>query len=206
MGLTKYFVLVGFIIVSLGVIYGVPLINKKEVLTLHALSVSKGDAVLIESPSRTRVLIDAGDDRSILRALGEALPPWVRSLDAFIETADTRSAAGGEADVLSNYTVRTVLTQADIRRGTRLDFGGGTYADVLYPDRDTSKMNPKDGAVVLRVVYGTTSFLIKENLSPRADEWLSRIEGQSRPGEIVIASSTPEGIEYVSDGSTVKQK
>jgi len=175
-------------------------------LNITLLSVGKGDAVLIESSSHTRILIDAGPDRSILRALGQTLPPWARSLDAFIETARVSGATGGEADVLSRYTVGQVLTQHDLHRGQRLDFGGGVYADVLYPDRDTSKMNPEDGAIVLRVVYGHTSFLLKENISSRADEWVSRIEGSLPEGEVVIASSSPQGVTYVSNGVSIKKE
>jgi len=170
------------------------------------LVVAKGDAILLKSPVGTRVLIDAGQDRSILRALGETLPPWVRSLDAFIETAQVSGATGGAADVRKYYRVGQVLTQSDLHRGMRLDLGGGAYADVLYPDRDTSKMNPADGAVVLRVVYGKTSFLIKENISARADEWLSKIDGLAPEGEIIIASPTSQGMVYVSDGTRIQEK
>ena len=170
------------------------------------LAIAKGDAILLQSPAGALVLIDAGSDRSILRALGETLPPWVRSLDAFIETAKVSGATGGEADVLGHYNVGQVLTQADLHRGERLDLGGGAYAEVLYPDRDISKMDPADGAIVLRVVYGHTSFLIKENISARADEWLAKIDGPSPEGEMVIASSRSEGITYVSDGMTIEKK
>lgn len=193
--------------ILIGIAYANSILFKtKKELLVSVLSLSKGDTVLVTSPAKTRILIDAGGDRSILRALGQTLPPWVRSLDAFIETAKVSGATGGAADVRRYYNVGRVLTQADVHRGMRLDFGGGAYADVLYPDRDTSKMNPEDGAIVLRVIYGQTSFLIKENISARADEWLTKIDGPSPKGEVVIASSTPQGITYVSDGNHIEEE
>lgn len=174
-------------------------------LTLSVLSVTKGDAVLVDVSGGSRVLIDAGGDRSILRALGETLPPWVRSLDALIETAQVSGATGGERDVLGTYHVEKVVTQNDVHRGQRLDLGGGAYVDVLYPDRDVSKMDPADGALVLRVVYGQTSFLIKENISSRADEYVTSLTGGAADGEVVIASSTPPGT-FVSDGVSIKKE
>ena len=46
----------------------------EHVLVVNVLEVGKGDAVLVQTPTRKTILIDTGPDASILRALGSALP------------------------------------------------------------------------------------------------------------------------------------
>jgi competence protein ComEC len=56
-------------------------------LTVSFLNVGQGDAIYIEAPSGRQILIDGGQDGSVLRALGSVMAPWDRSLDVVIATS-----------------------------------------------------------------------------------------------------------------------
>ncbi len=72
----------------------------------------KGTVVLVRDPARHTLLVNTGSDASILRVLGEELPPWQQSIDTVILTDPTVSDAGGFQDVMSRYHVATVIRSA----------------------------------------------------------------------------------------------
>jgi beta-lactamase superfamily II metal-dependent hydrolase len=41
-----------------------------------------------------------------------------------------------------------------------LDNEKNIYLDILYPDRDVSKMESNDGSIVVKLVYGEESFML----------------------------------------------
>jgi competence protein ComEC len=60
------------------------------------LDVGQGDAVLIVTPSGRQVLVDGGPDpMGAVRALGDRLPFWDRSLDVVVLTPHTRTTLRG---------------------------------------------------------------------------------------------------------------
>ncbi|MFZ1075621.1 MAG: hypothetical protein WAN50_04585, partial [Minisyncoccia bacterium] len=69
----------------------------------------KGTAALVRAPSGETLLVNAGSDASILRALGAALPPWQRNLDAVMVTDMSANNAGGLPDVLHRYKVAALI-------------------------------------------------------------------------------------------------
>jgi len=155
----------------------------------HALSVSfldvgQGDAIFIESADGVQILIDGGADGSVLREIGKKMPLWDRTIDAVVATHPDKDHIGGLVDVFERYEVRHfiepgvendttptlalmravqnesgVLT-AIARRGMRLQLGNDAYADILFPDRDVSKVETNTGSIIIRVVDGDTSFLL----------------------------------------------
>lgn len=92
--------------------------------SIQTLAVTKGDATLIRT-GQGLLLIDTGADASILRALGEALPPWQRSISAVILTSDKTAQSGGLASVQERYQVGQVLRVGtkDLPYGSRLMIG-----------------------------------------------------------------------------------
>lgn len=103
--------------------------------TRPALSVlpgGKGTATLFAS-SAGRVLVDAGSDASILRALGATLLPWERHIDAVILTSSKGN--GGLSAVAARYTVSRVLhSGTDIPYGSRIALGNSALI-VVAPGR-----------------------------------------------------------------------
>ncbi len=92
----------------------------REIFALPVVTVSVLDAgkkshpVLVRTPHGRTLLIDTGPDASILRALGETLPMWQRSIDTVIFTGAGTLFAGGLPDVESRYAV-----SAHVQAGTR---------------------------------------------------------------------------------------
>lgn len=176
------------------------LLHDDEALSITFLDVGQGDSILIESPSGADVLIDAGRDRSALRELGKTMGPLDRTIDAVIATHPDADHIGGMPAVLERYRVRSFVTsgvESDTnpslalegavleeesvkrvvaRRGDRIHFGDGAYADVLFPDREVPTVEANTGSIVLRLVYGDTSFLLTGDAPDEIENWLVFLE------------------------------
>ena len=147
------------------------------------LDVGQGDALFVESPTGTQILIDGGPPRKILSQLSRVMSPFDRSIDAFIITNPDADHIGGFLDVLKTYKVDEVFEPGTLtdsktyqslkdqmkknnvkdflaKRGMRLDVGGGAFIDILFPDRDVSSWATNDGSVVARLSYGDTSIML----------------------------------------------
>ncbi|MEJ0053807.1 MAG: hypothetical protein WDN10_03750 [bacterium] len=185
-----------------------------SVLTISFLSVGAGEAILVQSPAGADILIDAGPDASILRALGTELGPFDRTIDAILVTHGSASAIGGLSDVFNDYQVRSFfssgvnyhsfaeevlrdalkheqgLQTVTLARGERIDIGGGAYIDVLYPDRDVSGVDSDTASLVLRIVYGETSFLITGAAPSGVEEYLVRLDGARLKSGVLLAGDS----------------
>lgn len=198
-------------------------------LTVTFFDVGQGDSILIEGPTGVQVLVDGGYDLSAVRELGARLPFWDRTIDAIVATHPDQDHIGGLPEVLERYTVSYIIdpgignttkvwnTFADAveaeraqlivaRAGQRLDLGGGAYADILYPDRDVSKVKDTNaGSVVMRVVYGDTSVMLTGDLPSKEEQGLFLKLGYGLDSDVLKAghhgsqtSSLPDFVESVS--------
>src|SRR3989338_4514657 len=61
--------------------YAVAAEERSGVLTFAVLDVGQGDAIFIESPSGTQILVDGGPNGAVLREVGEVMPFYDRTLD-----------------------------------------------------------------------------------------------------------------------------
>ncbi len=157
--------------------------NSNRKLTFAMLDVGQGDALFIESPTGTQVLIDGGPPKRVLSALSRVMPPFDRSIDALIITNPDLDHIGGFLDVLKVYKVGKVFEPGTItdskayqnlrdeikrknipvvlaKKGMKIHIGGGAVIDILFPDRDVSGWTTNDGSVVASLVYGDTSILL----------------------------------------------
>jgi beta-lactamase superfamily II metal-dependent hydrolase len=157
--------------------------SSEKLLTISVLDVGQGDAILIESPTGTQVLFDAGPPNKILSQLAKVMSPTDRSLDMIFLTHPDQDHIGGILDVLENYTVSYIFesgTSSDsqtfknfknlvkeknikdvlAKKGTRIDLGAGAYLEILFPDRDVSSWETNAGSIVARVVYGENSVML----------------------------------------------
>ncbi len=117
-------------------------------LQVRVLDVGKGDATLVRTPDGATLLIDTGPDASILRALGTALPPWQRTIDAVILTNAKKPSAGGLPDVLSRYRVAQRVALAGSRRLTLSD---GAYVDVVITQNALAGVYVSENGITRRV-------------------------------------------------------
>lgn len=167
--------------------------NSQKFLTVAMLNVGQGDAIFIESSSGAQVLFDAGSPRKILGPLTRVMPPLDQTIDAVIITNPDADHIGGLAEVLKNYKVGFVMEPGtqnsskifqnlkveienrkipDIlaQKGMRLNLGGGTVIDILFPDQDVAMWTTNDGSVVARLSYGDTSVMLMGDATSKTEK------------------------------------
>lgn len=151
--------------------------------TFAMLNIGQGDALFIESPTGTQILVDSGPPKKILNQIARIMSPFDRTIDAFIITNPDQDHIAGFLDILKLYKVDRVfepgtLTDSKIyqnfkneikknnvpdifaKKGMRLDLGGGAMIDILFPDRDVSVWSTNDGSIIARLSYGDTSIML----------------------------------------------
>jgi competence protein ComEC len=157
--------------------------NQEKKLTFAMLDVGQGDALFIESPTGVQVLVDVGPPRRVLSKLNRVMPLFDRTIDAIIITNPDTDHIGGVTEVLKAYKVKQIFepgTVSDsttyqnlkkeiekrnienilLRKGMKIDLGGGVVLDILFPDRDVTFWDTNEGSVVARLTYGETSILL----------------------------------------------
>jgi len=154
-------------------------------LRIWLLDVGQGDAIFIETPGHSQILVDGGPDDAVLVKLGELMPPTDRTLEGLVSTHPDADHVSGLVSVLDRYDVTTifetgltkdtkvarayaeaVMSEAAERRavkaGDRFSYDGVEF-HVLWPDaRYDGKgvSEPNRAGIVLLVRYGETSVLL----------------------------------------------
>ncbi len=213
-GMNRRLILAGIAVLlavlNFGVWYAV-LEERQGSLTVAFLDVGQGDAIFIEGPTGIQMLIDGGRDRAVLRELGKRMSPFDRSIDIVVETHPDADHIGGLTSVFERYAIgkfmgpgigndtnvtdaliaavgkETGVQQVLARRGMRLDLGGGAYADILYPDKDVSMLETNDGSIVMRVVYGETSFMLGGDAPSAVEDAIAYTYGSTSKSDVLKA-------------------
>ncbi|MEI6580731.1 MAG: MBL fold metallo-hydrolase [bacterium] len=167
--------------------------NSHKKFTFAMLDVGQGDALFIESPTGTQILVDGGPPKKILNQLSRIMPPLDKSIDAIFITNPDQDHLGGFLDVLENYKVGKVFgsgTTSDskvfqnfklelkkknipeilVKKGMRINLGGGVFMDILFPDRDVSTWPTNDGSIVARLSYVDTSIMLTGDASIKTEK------------------------------------
>ncbi|MEK7572319.1 MAG: ComEC/Rec2 family competence protein [Patescibacteria group bacterium] len=157
--------------------------NSHRKFTFAMLDVGQGDALFIESPTGTQILIDGGPPKKILSELSRLMPPLDKSIDAIFITNPDLDHIGGFLDVLKYYKVGKVFesgTTSDsktfqnlkteiknknipeilVKKGMRINLGGGAVMNIIFPDRDVSAWPTNDGSIVAKLFYGDTTIML----------------------------------------------
>lgn len=161
------------------------------------LDVGQGDALFIESPTGTQVLIDGGPRGEILKELSRVMSPFDKTIDALIITNPDADHIAGFLDVLENYRVEKVFesgtrsgssTFSDLKtrleehgvehiraqKGMNLNMGGGVFLEVLFPDRDVTYWTTNDGSIVSRLSYGGIVIMLMGDATAKTEEIVLR--------------------------------
>lgn len=155
-------------------------------LLLTVFDVGQGDAIFIEFPGGTQILIDGGPDEKILSKLGRTLPFWDRSLDLLILTHPHADHVTGLFEVLKRYDIgmvlesgvhhsipeydewRRLIEEKKVKRivaeaGQVIRIASEAYIRILAPRKSFAGESPKnvhDAMVVAKLYYGASSTLL----------------------------------------------
>ena len=174
--------------------------DRDGLMTVTFLDVGQGDAIFIESPTGTQVVVDGGPGKVLMREISSVLPFYDRSVDMIVVTNPDKDHYEGFIGFLKKYAVDVVLepgttnvsgvyktfeeeikirkiSKVIARRGQIVDIGGGAYIEILFPDRDISGLGANDGSIVMRLVYGDTSVMLQGDSTAKIEEYLIALGG-----------------------------
>ena len=183
-------------------------VSHTEHLSVHFLDVGQGDAIFIETPDGTQVLVDGGPDSSVLSALAGKMSFFDSHIDMVIATHPDTDHIGGLRDVLASYEVATILKTehegdtasarafatavsqegAEViyaRRGQEFTLGASTTLEVLFPETDPSAMETNTSSIIVRIVYGDTAFLLTGDAPKSIEEYLVLVEGEHLQSDVL---------------------
>lgn len=207
--------------------FWLPSKNGTAVLRLTALDVGQGDAILLQTPNGSDVLVDGGPDDRVRQQLSRHLSAADRTIELVVLTHPDLDHVGGLPAVARSYRIERVLetgvrstSQADTawvseiskqgseriqaQAGQRLEIDG-VWFDVLWPDASTDLATPKrnETSVVLRITYGATSFLLTGDISTAVESrlvlngTLTDVDVLKAPHHGSISSSSEEFLDTV---------
>ena len=79
-------------------------------LTATFFETNRGDMIFIETPSGTRLLVDAGDDSDLaIRNIESVLPPLDRRIDVILSTHPDADHLGGLQRIVEQFEVGTII-------------------------------------------------------------------------------------------------
>ena len=181
-------------------------------LHVWLLDVGHTNAVLLQSPGGTQMLIDGGRFPSrLLTSIGDRLPFYDREIEVLAITHPDSWDISALNSVLDRYSVGVALwngqpnrtdvveeitgrlqtaeiAQVAVRAGYQLDFGDGVTVEVLHPQfppRITDPLN--DHVVVMRVSFRDVSILLTSDLSRNGQQMM--LENESWPLANIIQIS-----------------
>ncbi len=199
--------------------------NRHGMLTFAVLNIGQGDALFIESPTGTQVIVDGGPGKNLMREISSVVPWYDRHIDMIVVTNPDRDHYEGFIPLLDKYKVDAVLesgtasptdTYAYLEdkfskkriqktialRGQKIDLGGGAYLEVLFPDRDVSGLSSNSGSIVMRLVYGETSVMLQGDSTSAIEHFLTNLATSTLQSTILKVghhgSKTSTSEEYVS--------
>ena len=173
--------------------------------------VGQGDAIFIQTPHGHQILIDGGPSPALLLdSLGRAMPFWDRSLDLVVLTHPDEDHLAGLIPVLERYQVGRAMEPAlphDTalaeewerlvhergvpqmmgQRGMQIMLEDGVLLEVLHPGPillQGTDADDNNNSLVLRLVYGRSTFLLTGDLEREGEVALLRT-GQSVRSQVL---------------------
>jgi len=214
----KWYVVLALLLMTFG-IWSIE--SRNKYVEVMFLDVGQGDAIFVEAPNGNQLLIDGGTGKSVLRKLSKVMPFYDRSIDVVLATHPDKDHIGGLPHVLDRYKVEYFLEGGTIsdsgvyralqervdpilaRRGMNIHLGSGVVVEILFPDREVSRVERNTGSVVARVVYGNTSFLLMGDSPKSIEKYLLSIDDLD--SDVLKAghhgSKTSSGMSFVKEVS-----
>lgn len=160
--------------------------QKDGLLKIYFFDVGQGDAIFIETPNGTQILVDGGPDNKVVQELAEVMPFYDRDVDMVIATHPHADHIAGLIEVLERYDVKTILEAKEsysspvfsawhdaeanenanlieAKAGQVTDLGNEVKLTVLYPDKSYGGIllnKPHWANVVIMLTYKNFSLLL----------------------------------------------
>lgn len=185
-----------------------PKITSCECLVVSFLDVGQGDAILIETPDGFEMLIDGGPNAAVLRELSKERSFFDREIDVVVTTHPDLDHIGGLVDVLKRYKVQTILRTENKNdksaaeafaaaeekenaeeiladAGQVLQLGASTTIQIFSPTGDERQWESNASSIVLRVVYGNTSFMFTGDAPQEIEDYLVKTYGAQLDSDVL---------------------
>jgi competence protein ComEC len=164
-------------------------------LHLYMFDVGQGDALMVVAPDGRQMLIDGGEEPSLLlREVGEVMPFWDKTIELVVVTHPDQDHLGGLPDLLARYDVQLILESGTVgdtnlytgwqsavaeegiapvvvQAGQQLDMGQGLTVEILAP-YGTSFEDTNQNSVVLEVRYGDFCALLTGDIEIESEQRL----------------------------------
>jgi competence protein ComEC len=168
------------------------------------LDVGNGIAVLIRPPGGGVALVDGGSDgTALLTALGRALSPLDRHLDAVVLTATDRASSAAIPALLGQYDVGTMVISQPLPAalqsaaaamagtGTRIVVAGATPWTLGGMTMRCIPSGPAPGApCVLQLSDARSTALITGNIAQAAQDELAGTQGSRLRADLLVGPTT----------------
>ncbi|MCK9344649.1 MAG: MBL fold metallo-hydrolase [Candidatus Pacebacteria bacterium] len=192
----QYVLVALFIVVNIFIWSAVAHADRRGLLTVAFLDVGQGDAIYIEAPNGNQMLIDGGPSSgALLRAIGQVMPFWDRSLDVVLATHPDQDHVGGFPALLESMNIENVVTTENTattgayrafedgvfeegahcvlaRAGERIILDDGVVLEVLFPNKNAKGWDTNTSSIVARLSYGSTSFLLTGDSPQSIEQYL----------------------------------
>ena len=164
--------------------------QKDGLLKIYFLDVGQGDAMFMETPAGSQILIDGGPDRSVIRELGKVMPFYDRSVDMVISTHPDSDHVAGLIEILKRYEVSKILETGmkcdtpyckawdDFKNKENVEIFSASLGDTIFTEdglkieilspfesidgKEFSKRNNE--GLVFKVSYGDQSILFAADI------------------------------------------
>jgi len=192
----QYIVIVIFLFTNIFIWTAVVRADRNGALTVAFLDVGQGDAIYIEAPNGNQMLIDGGPSSgALLRALGNVMPFWDRSIDVVLATHPDQDHVGGLTAVVERMSVDSVVTTENTsdtgaygafekviaennsrhilaRAHERIILDYGVVLEILFPDRNTTNWESNTSSIIARLSYGEESFIFTGDAPESIEKYL----------------------------------
>jgi competence protein ComEC len=173
-------------------------------LRVTVLDVGNGVAVLIRPPGGGAVLVDGGSDgAALLSALGRALSPLDRHLDAVVLTATDRATAAAIPNLVGHYDVGWLLVSQPLPAAlqTAATLLAGTGTKVIVAGASPWRVAGLSGRCVpsgplaaspcvLQLTDGRSTALVTGNLAQASQDELAGVAGAQLRADLLVAPTT----------------
>ena len=197
-----------------------------ENLQVYFLGVGQGDATLIITPEKQKILIDGGPYNNVLSKLGELLPFHDKQIDLLILTHPHADHLDGLVEVLKRYEAKNVLlapvfytsatyeeflgtirkqaiTLVSAEHETDFQFGDNLIIDILFPFEKVDAMefeNLNNASITLKLTYGENVLLFTGDAEKELENILLGTEQELEADYLQAGhhgSKTANGLEFL---------